>query len=348
MSVTSHPGAHVTPAHHHRHRHRRWWWAGALLTLAVLAVTSLFVGVNDLSPVDLLTGRATGLQVQNLLVSRIPRTTAVLLAGAALALSGLLMQVLVRNRFVEPGTVGTSESAAVGILLVTLVWPGAPLVVKMLVAIVTALLGTALFVRLVDAIPRGESVVAVPLVGMMLAGMVAAATTFVAYRYDLLATLGTWMAGDFSGVLRGRYELLWLVAAVFVAVWVAADRFTIASLGEAHASSLGLGYRAAVDLGLTLIAVSSAVCLVVVGAIPFVGLVVPNVVAHLLGDNLRRSLPWIAVSGAGFVLVCDLLARTVNRPFEVPVGTVAGILGAGVFLVILLRQAPQGRSGGAR
>lgn len=330
-------------------RSRRWWgWgAGAVGILVVLTVSSIFVGVTEIGPLDVLAGRASDQQWENLVISRVPRTVAVLLAGAALAVSGLLMQALVRNRFVEPGTVGTSESAVVGILLVTLLWPGAPLTVKMLVAIVTALLGTALFLKLVRAIPRGEAIVAVPLIGMMLAGMISAATTFVAYRYDLLATLGTWMAGDFSGVLRGRYELLWLVGAVFVAIWVAADRFTIASLGEAHASSLGLRYQSAVTLGLALICAGSAICLVVVGAIPFIGLVVPNLITRLLGDNLRRCLPWIAASGAGFVLVCDLLARTVNRPFEVPVGTIAGVLGAATFLILLARQAPR-LAGGTR
>lgn len=319
---------------------RGWVFAVSTFALLALAVVSLFVGVNDLSPVAVFTGRASDAQLQTLFASRIPRTVAVLLAGSALAMSGLLMQLLVRNRFVEPGTVGTSESAGVGILLVTLLWPGAPLWMKMLVAVLTALAGTALFMKLVNSLPRGESVIAVPLVGMMLSGMIAAATTFVAYKYDLMQTLGTWMAGDFSGVLRGRYELLWVIAAVFVAVWFAADRFTIASLGEEHASNLGLDYRAAMNLGLAMIAISSAVCLVVVGNIAFVGLVVPNIISALMGDNLRRSLGWVALFGAGFVLVCDLLARTLNHPYEIPVGTIAGVIGAAIFLGMLLRRLP--------
>ena len=327
----------------HPRASRGWVFGVAVAMLVALAVVSLFVGVNDLSPIDILSGRATEVQRQTLFASRIPRTVAVLLAGAALALSGLLMQLLVRNRFVEPGTVGTSESAGAGILLATLVWPGSPLVVKMIIAIVTALIGTAVFMKLVNSLPRGESVIAVPLVGMMLAGMISAATTFVAYRFDLLQTLGVWMAGDFSGILRGRYELLWIIGAVFVAVWFAADRFTIASLGEDHANSLGLNYRAAMNLGLGLIAVASAVCLVVVGNIAFVGLVIPNLVSAILGDNLRRSLGWIAVSGAGFVLICDLLSRTINYPYEVPVGTIAGIIGATIFLAMLLRKLPRRR-----
>ncbi|WP_226913485.1 ABC transporter permease [Gephyromycinifex aptenodytis] len=331
----------------HPEKPRRWVFGVAVLGLLALATVSLFVGVNDLSPADFMYGRASEAARQTLFASRVPRTVAVLLAGSSLAMAGLLMQLLVRNRFVEPGTVGTAESAGAGILLATMLWPGSPLSVKMLIAVVTALAGTALFMKLVNALPRGESVIAVPLVGMMLSGMISATTTAVAYRFDLIQTLGVWMAGDFSGILRGRYELLWLIAGVFIAVWFAADQFTIASLGEEQASNLGLNYRAAMNLGLAMIAISSAVCLVVVGNIGFVGLVVPNLVSAVMGDNLRRSLGWVALCGAAFVLVCDLLARTINYPYEIPVSTIAGVIGAVMFLTLLLRRMPT-RAGGQR
>ncbi len=311
-------------------------WFGGLGLLLLLAALSLFIGAADLSFVDFLTGEATGQDRLTLMASRIPRTVAVLLAGAALALSGLLMQLLVRNRFVEPGTVGTAESAGVGILIAILVFPSAPLWVKMLIAIVTALLGTALFLRIVRSLPPTAPVVAVPLVGMMLAGVIAAGTTFVAYRLNLMQSLGIWMQGDFSGILRGRYELLWLLAILGVLLWIFADRFTLASLGEDHAKALGLSYKATLNLGLALVATASAITLVVVGAIGFVGLVVPNLVVIWRGDNLRRNIGWTALAGSGFVLVCDLLARTINPPYEIPVGTVSGIVGGVVFLVLLL------------
>ncbi|WP_082031123.1 ABC transporter permease [Tessaracoccus massiliensis] len=311
-------------------------WAGGLAALLALAAVSLFVGVADLSPWDFISGGATEQQRLNLFASRIPRTVAVLLAGASLALSGLLMQLLVRNRFVEPTTVGTSESAGVGILIAVMIFPAAPLWVKMLIAVVTALAGTALFVRLIRALPPRAPIVAVPLVGIMLAGVISAGTTFVAYQFDLLQSLGIWMQGDFSGVLRGRYELLWLLAIVGVVLWLFADRFTVASLGEEQATSLGLSYKTTLNLGLGLVAVASAVTLVVVGAIGFVGLIIPNLIAMWRGDNLRRNIAWTALAGAGFVLICDLLARTINHPYEIPVGTISGVLGGVIFLTLLL------------
>lgn len=310
-------------------------WVGGLVALLVLAVVSLFVGVQDLSLRDLFAG-LTDQQQLVLTVSRIPRTVAVLLAGASLAMAGLLMQLLVRNRYVEPSTVGTTESASVGVLVMTLFFPGTPVPGKMLVAVVTALLGTWLFIRIIRSLPPKAPVVAVPLVGIMLSGVIAAGTTYVAYANDLLQALNAWMAGDFAGVLAGRYELLWLLAVIGAVVWLFADRFTVASLGKDMATGLGLNYKQTVNLGLALVAVASAITLVVVGAIPFVGLIVPNLISMWLGDNLRRNIGWSALCGAGFVLVCDLLARTINFPYEVPVGTVSGVLGGVVFLFLLL------------
>jgi len=118
-------------------------------------------------------------------------------------------------------------------------------------------------------------------------------------------------------------------------VW--ADRFTVAGMGRDFAVSLGLGDERTMVVGLAIAAMVTAVVVVVVGAIPFLGLVVPNVATSLLGDNLRRVLPATAIGGALFVLCCDIVSRTVRAPYEIPVGTVAGIVGGACFIAIVLR-----------
>jgi len=313
---------------------RRWLVMGVLLLL-VGAVVSGFVGVTDVSLSAVLAdeGHARAM----LWYSRLPRTAAILLAGSAAAVAGVVLQMLVRNRFVEPSTVGTTESAQLGLLAVTILAPGMPLPGRLAVASATAVGGTLLFLAVLRAVPL-RSVVTVPLVGLMLGGVIGAVTAFFAFHFDLMQTLGAWITGDFSGVIAGRFELLWLVGALAVGVYLLADRFTVIGLGRDVATSLGLGYRGVLALGLTMVAVTSAVVVVVVGGLPFLGLVVPNVVSMLLGDNLRRSLPWVALGGAGLVLVCDLIARLVAFPFEVPIGAVMGVLGAAVFLTLLLRK----------
>lgn len=301
----------------------------------VLAVASLFVGVSDVSLKSLLEGDARALQV--LLVSRAPRTLALILAGSGMAIAGMIMQMLARNRFVEPSTVGTVESATLGILVITIFAPNAPVIVKMAVAAAFAMAGTALFIRILKFVPL-RSVLLVPLVGIMLAGVIGAITTFFAYRLDLLQSLGAWMTGDFSVVLRGRYELLWIAGALSVAAYIAADRFTVAGLGQEFTTNLGLNYRRVMTLGLAIVSLVTASVVVTVGSVPFLGLIVPNIVAMTIGDNMRRSLPWVALLGAGLVLVCDIFGRLIIRPYEMPIGAVMGVIGSLFFLYLLLRR----------
>ncbi|WP_219923890.1 ABC transporter permease [Nocardioides campestrisoli] len=295
--------------------------------LLLLAAVSMSVGVAHAS-------------WEVVLVSRLPRTVSLVLAGAALAVCGLLMQLLVRNRFVEPSTVGTTEAAGLGLVAITLLAPGAPLMAKMGTAALFALVGTWLFLRVVRLMPVRETIL-VPLIGLMLGGVIGAFTTFLAFHNDLLQTLNSWMTGDFSGVLRGRYELLWLVAALVVVAFLAADRFTVAGMGETFSTNAGINHRAVLAIGLSIVSLVSAVVVVTVGVIPFLGLVVPNVVSAMVGDNARRGLPWVAVLGSGLVLACDILGRLIRYPYEIPVGTVMGVLGAAFFLFLLLRKAPR-------
>ena len=321
----------------HRRGRSAVFLAAGVVGVAGLGLVSLFVGVSDIPLSAVLPWSDLEDERETLLISRLPRTLAIVLAGTAMAVAGLIMQMLARNKFVEPSTVGTVESASLGILTVTVLVPGAGLMTKMVVASVFALAGTALFLRILRAVPLRSTLV-VPLVGIMLGGVIGAVTTFFAYRLDLLQTLNTWMTGDFSGILAGRYELLWIVAVLTVLCYVAADRFTVVGLGQDFTTNLGLGYRAVVRLGLILVSVVSAVVVVTVGAIPFLGLVVPNVVSIFLGDNVRRAIPWVAVLGAGFVLACDIVGRVVRFPYEIPIGVVVGTVGAALFLYLLLRR----------
>ncbi|WMT88555.1 ABC transporter permease [Pelagibacterium sp. 26DY04] len=309
---------------------------GIVLTI-VLAIISLFVGVSDVSLGALLSSSAEDRPMQVLVMSRIPRTLAILLAGSSLAIAGLVMQMIVRNRFVEPSTAGTTESATLGFLVVTLLAPGWPLMAKMIVAAMFALAGTALFLRILRFVPLRD-VLLVPLVGIMLGGVIGAVTSFFAYRFNLLPSLLAWSMGDFSGVLRGRYELLWFGLAGTIMAYIAADRFTVAGMGEDFTTNLGLNYKRVMTLGLIIVSIVSAVVLVSVGSIPFLGLIVPNVVSLMVGDNMRRTVPWVAVLGAAFVLACDIVGRIVRFPYEIPISVVVGVIGSGLFLYLLLRK----------
>lgn len=334
MTVASSPSSDLAPPVS-RGGVRRWHLAVGGLLLVATAVGSMFIGVTDITPMDLL--HADEERVHVFVASRVPRLAAIVLSGTAMSVAGLIMQHLARNRFVAPSTAGTVESASFGLLVATLWFGSSSLMAKMAIATVFALLGTVVFLRILRRLTFAD-VIVVPLVGIMFGGVISAVTTFLAYRHDLLQTLGTWVNGDFSGVLRGRYELLWVGAAVTAVAYVFADRFTVAGMGRDVAVNLGVHYDRVVNAGLAIVSVVTAVVVVTVGAIPFLGLIVPNVVTMAMGDNLRRVLPVTALAGAGFVLVCDIVSRTIRHPYEIPVGTTVGVVGGAVFVALILRS----------
>lgn len=308
----------------------------AIAVTIALAIVSLFIGVSNISLPGLLSASPQDRPMQVLLISRIPRTLAIILSGSAMAVAGLVMQMIVRNRFVEPSTAGTTESASLGFLVATLVVPSWPLMGKMLIAAGFALAGTALFLRILRAVPLRD-VMLVPLVGIMLGGIVGAVASFIAYRFELLPSLLAWNMGDFSGILRGRYELLWIGFGCAILAYIAADRFTVAGMGRDFTTNLGLNYQRVMVLGLVIVSLVSATVLVTAGSIPFLGLIIPNLVSLMVGDNMRRTVPWVVVMGAGFVLACDILGRIIRFPYEIPISVVVGVIGSAVFLYLLLR-----------
>ena len=248
------------------------------------------------------------------------------------------MQLLTRNRFVEPGTTGATDAAALALLVVLLTTPGMPLWGKAIAASIGALAGVLGFLALARRIPSRSSVL-VPIVGTLYGGVIGAVTTFIAYRVDVLQELMSWSVGDFSGILRGRYEILFFAAAAAALAWIAADRFTVAGLGDDAARGLGLDTRRVLGLGVVIIALVTGILMVVTGAIPFLGLIVPNIVSRMIGDNMRRAVPLVALLGAALVLLCDIIGRVVRFPFELPISIVMGVVGGVVFLWLLVGTA---------
>lgn len=309
-------------------------FAAGLALLLALAGCSLFIGAGHVT----LQNFWSDPEMRDIfLVSRVPRTLALLLAGSAMSVAGLIMQMLTQNRFVEPSIAGTTQSASLGLLLVMAINPGAPVMVKMVVATLFALGSTLLFVLMLNRM-RMKSPLMVPLAGIMLGAVFSAVTTFLAMKLDLLQSLGGWESGDFSGVLQGRYELLWLVGVLTLLACLIADRFTVAGMGREFAVNVGLNYAQVMMLGMAIIAMVSGVVVVVIGVLPFLGLIVPNIVSMAMGDNLRRTLPWVCLCGGALVVLCDIIGRLIIYPFEIPVSVILGVIGAAVFLLLILRS----------
>lgn len=272
-----------------------------------------------------------------LMESRLPRTLTLLLTGGSLSVAGLIMQLMTQNHYVEPATTGTTQGAALGILLMAILFPNVPVLWKIMVASGCALVCSLVFLLLLRHI-QIKSTLLVPVIGMMYSAMLTALMTFLALHYDLLQSVISWQSGDFSAVLAGRYEVIWLAAVVIALLWWVADSFTIIALGQDYATTIGLHYRRLVLLGMLAIAVICGLTVALVGTLPFLGLVVPNLVRILVGDNTRRALPWTFLIGSSLVISCDIVGRLLIYPFEIPVGSILSVVGALLFLLLLFRQ----------
>ena len=208
----------------------------------------------------------------------------------------------------------------------------------MLLAVGFAFVGTMVFFAFLRKVTLRSSLI-VPIVGIMLGAVVSAVSTYWALQADLLQSLGVWFAGSFTSVIAGQYEVLWIVLFVVIAVFFYADRLTVAGLGQDVATNVGLNYNRIVLVGTSLVAVAAGVVTVVVGNLPFLGLIVPNIVSMMRGDDLRSNLPWVCLTGIGVVTICDLLGRTIIAPFEMPVSVILGVVGAAVFIAMIVRRS---------
>ena len=298
------------------------------------------MGVLDIHPQSLLAG--DGEQWEVFFISRLPRLLAILCTGVGMSVAGLIMQQLCSNKFVSPTTGATISSAQFGILLALLFMPSSTLWSRALFAFACAILGTWVFVWFIQRI-QFKDVVMVPLVGIMFGNVIGGITNYLAYKYEMTQALSTWLVGHFSLVLRGRYELVYLVAPLVVVAFLFANHFNIVGMGKDFSKNLGVHYNLVLFMGLTIAALITASIVVVVGSISYIGLIVPNVVAMFKGDKIRGTLVDTALFGALFVLVCDMLGRVVIAPYELPIELIVGILGSLLFIGLLFYRLKHGR-----
>lgn len=304
-------------------------FALAVFIVFVLGVVSLFTGVYDIQ------GKEDGWNM--FFITRVPRTAALMLTGAAMSMSGLVTQLITQNRLVEPTTSGTIEWAGLGLVFVYLLFPAPTLLMRMTGAIVFSFIGTMIFFFFLKKVRLRSSLI-VPIIGMMLGAVISAVSTFIGLVFQMTQSIETWFVGSFAPVQIGRYEYLWLIILINIIIFIYADRLTLAGLGEDIATSLGVNYNKIVILGTGLISAAVGIVAAVIGNLPFLGLIVPNIVSMFRGDDLKSNLPWVCVLGMGTITLCDIISRTIITPFEVPVSLILGTVGAAVFIVILLKQ----------
>ena len=287
------------------------------IALVILSLISLFIGVSNISITDILAGDSHKMKI--ILISRLPRLISIIIAGMGLSISGLIMQQISKNKFTSPTTAGTMDSAKMGLMFAMLFMPKAGVISKAVFSFIFALLGSLIFMTILKKL-KVKNIIFVPLVGMMFGNLVSSITSFISYYKDMNQSLNAWFQGSFSTVMKGNYELLYLCIPAIILAFIYANKFTIAGMGESFATNLGLNHARVVNIGLILVSAVSALTLVMVGNIPFLGLIIPNLVSITKGDNLKNSLVETCLFGGSFVLLCDIIGRVIIAPYEVSIG----------------------------
>ncbi|MCC9984684.1 iron chelate uptake ABC transporter family permease subunit, partial [Streptococcus agalactiae] len=299
-------------------------------TLVILSLTSLFVGVKSI-PLEQITHLDQS-QVDIFLTSRLPRTISILISGASLSVCGLLMQQLTQNKFVSPTTSGTMDWAKLGVVVTLIFFKNTSIFIQLCIASGFAILGSLLFVTILKMITFKDNIF-IPLIGLMLGQIVAAATVFLGTHFQVLQSVNSWLQGNFSIMTSHRYEILYLALPCLFLVYFFAHQFTIVGLGESFAKNLGVAYEKMIYFGLVLVSIMTSLVIIIVGALPFLGLIVPNLISITKGDHMSSTILETSLLGACIVMICDLFGRLVIFPYEVSIGVTLGVLGSAFFLI---------------
>lgn len=305
------------------------------IAIMILSIISLFLGAKNIGFLEVISGNKEGLEI--MIISRIPRLISILVSGIGMSICGLIMQQISQNKFVSPTTGATIDSAKLGIIVAMIVVPGASIFTKSMISFVFALSGTFFFMKFIKNI-KFKNIVFVPLIGIMFGNIIGSFTTFLGYKFDMMQSVNAWMQGNFSMILKGNYELLYITIPLIIVAILYANKFTIVGMGEDFSKNLGLNYNRFLNIGLIIIALVTVAVVITAGNIPYIGLIVPNIVSMYKGDNLKDSIFDTALFGAVFVLGCDIVSRIVIYPYELSVGLTVGVIGSAIFLYMIMRR----------
>ncbi|MBQ3279825.1 MAG: iron ABC transporter permease [Clostridia bacterium] len=278
---------------------------------------------------------------------RLPRVLCVALAGAALSICGAAMQGLLRNPLADGSTMGVSSGAALGAVIAMatgFTLPGTSYGGIMVTAMAFAFGSLVLILSLAYMLDRSLSTSSIILIGVIFTMFISSIISLViTFSSDHTRSLNFWTLGSFSGVNYSQVKLLGLALLVCGGVlYRFSPELNAFAIGEDNARHIGVNVKRVKLVILITVSVLIGVCVSISGTISFVGLVMPHIARMLVGPNHRRLLPASLFSGAIFLLLADLTARTILSPIELSIGVVTSIVGAVAFVVIFCKTRKAG------
>ena len=278
---------------------------------------------------------------------RLPRVLCVAMAGAALSICGAAMQGLLRNPLADGSTMGVSSGASLGAVLAIatgFTLPGFPLGGSMVLAMAFAFGSLVLILSLAYALDRSLSTGSIILIGVVFTMFISAILSLIiTFASDHTRTLSFWTMGSFSGVNYDQVRILGIALLLCGGILFRfCPELNAFAIGEDNARHIGVNVKRVKLIILITVSALIGVCVSIAGTVSFVGLVIPHLTRMLVGPNHRRLLPASLFSGAIFLLLADLTARTLLSPIELPIGVVTSLVGAVAFVIIFCKTRKAG------
>lgn len=332
------------------------WWCLPLVLLMTMLLC-VCAGSVPLSPGETLqilwrglTGTEAGGSGEAIILRvRLPRVLCVALTGASLSLCGAAMQGLLRNPLADGSTLGVSSGASLGAVLAIVLgmqFPGLPFAGTMVMAMLFAFGSLALILTLAYALDRSLATGTIILIGVVFSMFVSSLMNLlITFAGEKIKSITFWTLGSLSGSTYVNALTLLLALTVCGGVLLAlGGALNAFALGEEQAQHMGVSVRRVKLTVMAAVSVLLGVCVSIGGTIGFVGLVIPHMVRLVLGPDHRRLLPASLLAGAVFLLLADLVGRTLLSPIELPIGVVTSLVGAVAFLVIFYRSRKRGNA----
>lgn len=312
---------------------------GLSLFIAMFFIALRF-GAKDVILSDIFLALFTNEATDTVLVLRdirIPREVGAIFVGAGMSVAGAIMQGMTRNPLADPGLLGLSAGAYLGLSLSVILLPSASMWLTLMICFIGAALGAMLVFGLTMT-KKQPSVFRMVLAGASISTLLYAVSDGLGIYFNRSKDIASWTAG---GLIGTQWSQLWTIAPFIILGIVMAMFFakqlTILSLDEDIAIGLGQHVTQTKIVLFIIVIILSGASVALVGNMTFLGLMVPHIVRGLIGRDYRYILPFSALYGAIFMLFADTLGRTLNAPFETPVAAIIAIIGLPFFLIIVRR-----------
>ncbi|MEC9490618.1 MAG: iron ABC transporter permease [Halanaerobiales bacterium] len=314
----------------------------SLLILAASFFLAVTFGAADISAAQVwqaLTASGTGDDILIIQEIRLPRAVAAVIVGAALAVAGAIMQGMTRNPLADPGLFGLTAGANAALALAIALFPALNYFGNILASFIGAAVGAGLVFGVASLNKKGFSPFRIVLAGSAVSTFLYALAKGIGLYFQISKDVSMWTAGGLVGISWTQLKLIIpFVLVGLTAAFFLSRQLTILSLKEEIAVGLGQNiFRIKVLLFIIIIVLTGA-SVALVGNIVFLGLMIPHIVRAAVGRDYRFVLPLSALSGSAFMLLADLLARTINAPYETPVVAVVAMLGLPFFLIIVNKR----------